>query len=221
VGCPEQDLVGKSVGQVADERGIHPCDVFLDLVVAYGKNFRWKTTIANHRPEVLNHMLSLPHVHVGFADAGAHLRNMAFYNFPLHMLKRVKDAEEAGRPFMSMERAVHKLTGELAQWFDLDAGVLEIGVRADIAIINPKGLNDDIDAYHEAPIDGMGGISRMVRRNDDAVTATIVGGRVAFQSGRFATDFERQRYGRFLKAGVADRDPVAQQQYQPSLAATA
>ena len=26
---------------------------------------------------------------MGFSDAGAHLRNMAFYNFPLRLLKRV------------------------------------------------------------------------------------------------------------------------------------
>ena len=27
---------------------------------------------------------------IGFSDAGAHLRNMAFYNYPLRMLKFVK-----------------------------------------------------------------------------------------------------------------------------------
>jgi len=135
------------------------------------------------------------------------------------MLKRVKDAQDAGKPFMSMERAVHKLTGELGQWFELDAGVLELGVRADIAIVDPKGLNEEIDAYHEAPIAEMGGISRMVRRNDDAVVATVVGGRVAFELGRFAMDVGRQRYGRFLRAGTQDRELV---ELQPrSLAATA
>ncbi|HIA04976.1 MAG TPA: N-acyl-D-glutamate amidohydrolase, partial [Myxococcales bacterium] len=113
VDCPETELIGKTVGEVADERGIHVCDQFLDLAAAYGSQFRWKTVITNHRPEVVNRMVSFPHVHIGFADAGAHLRNMAFYNFPLHMLKRVKDAQDAGKPFMSMERAVHKLTGEL------------------------------------------------------------------------------------------------------------
>ncbi len=44
-----------------------------------------------------------PAAMIGFSDAGAHLRNMAFYNFPLRMLKRVRDAEGAGRPFMTVE----------------------------------------------------------------------------------------------------------------------
>ena len=59
--CPEKHLIGKSIGQVADEREIHPCDAFLDLVVAYGKQFRWKTLIANHRPEILKKLVSGKH----------------------------------------------------------------------------------------------------------------------------------------------------------------
>ena len=30
---------------------------------------------------------------MGFSDAGAHLRNMAFYNFGLRLLRHVRDAE--------------------------------------------------------------------------------------------------------------------------------
>ena len=37
-----------------------------------------------------------PSIHMGFSDAGAHLRNMAFYNFSLRLLKRTRDAERAG-----------------------------------------------------------------------------------------------------------------------------
>jgi hypothetical protein len=55
-----------------------------------------------------------PDILVGFSDAGAHLRNMAHYSFPLRMLKRVRDAERAGKPFMSTERAVFRLTSEIA-----------------------------------------------------------------------------------------------------------
>ena len=37
-------------------------------------------------------MISEPGALIGFADSGAHIRNMAFYNFPLRMLKLVRDA---------------------------------------------------------------------------------------------------------------------------------
>src|SRR5262249_39770115 len=54
IACPDGSAVGKSFGQIADERGIHPVDAYLDLVVEHGTRLRWKTLIANHRPEVLD-----------------------------------------------------------------------------------------------------------------------------------------------------------------------
>ncbi|ATB45255.1 hypothetical protein [Corallococcus macrosporus] len=64
---------------------------------------------------------------MGFSDAGAHLRNMAHYTFPLRLLRLVREAEKRGEPFMSVERAVHRLTGEIGEWIGLDAGVLAEG----------------------------------------------------------------------------------------------
>jgi len=204
--CPDASIIGKSVGQVADERELHVCDAFLDLVVEYGSRFRWKTLIANHRPEVLKKMLSAPNVQVGFADSGAHLRNMAFYNFGLNLLKMVND--DGPSPFMSVEKAVYKLTAEPARWFGLDTGTLTPGARADIAVIDPEGLTDALSDYHEAIMPEMAGLQRMVRRNDAAVRATIIGGRVAYELGRFTDDFGERRYGRFLRADVVDREQV-------------
>jgi N-acyl-D-aspartate/D-glutamate deacylase len=34
VGCPDASVVGQTFGQVADARGLHPVDAFLDLMVA-------------------------------------------------------------------------------------------------------------------------------------------------------------------------------------------
>jgi len=130
VECPDESLIGKSFGAIADERGLHPLDAFLDVLVENGeRNVRWTTTVANHRPKQLNKLAADPSIHMGFSDAGAHLRNMAFYNFPLRMLKRTRDADRAGAPFLSAERAVHRLTGELAEWFGIDAGTLRAGYR--------------------------------------------------------------------------------------------
>ena len=87
------------------------------------RNVRWTTTVANHRPKQLNKLAAGPSIHMGFSDAGAHLRNMAFYNFGLRLLKRARDAHRAGSPFLPMESAVHRrLTGELAESFGIDAG---------------------------------------------------------------------------------------------------
>jgi N-acyl-D-aspartate/D-glutamate deacylase len=203
VACPEEDTVGRSFGEVADARGIHPVDAFLDLVVAHGKKLRWRTTIANHRPDEVAHMMSDPGALIGFADSGAHIRNMAFYSFPLHMLRHVRDRERAGRPVMPLEKAVWRLTGELGDWMNVDAGHLRLGDRADIAVIDPAALDARLDAYHEAPIEGLDGLVRMVNRSDGAVSTVLVNGRVAYDGAAFDGELGRATgFGQFLPAGA-------------------
>jgi N-acyl-D-aspartate/D-glutamate deacylase len=197
VDCPDKTLVGKSFGAIADERGLHPLDAFLDVLVDNGeRNVRWTTTVANHRPKLLDRLATEPTVHMGFSDAGAHLRNMAFYNFALRLLKRVRDADQAKTPFLSLEQAVYRLTGELAAWFGLDAGTLRQGDRADFAVIDPAALDDSVDGYHEEAVPFYGGLRRLVNRNDAAVVATGVGGVVVCRHGCF-----RDGYGKTLKSG--------------------
>lgn len=212
VECPDKTLIGKSFGQIADERGIHPLDAFLDVLVDNGeRNVRWTTIVANDRPKYLDKLATDPSVHMGFSDAGAHLRNMAFYNYPVKLLKRVRDAQLAGRPFMTTEHAVHRLTGEVADWFGVSAGTLRRGDRADFVVIDPAGLNDTVEAYHEESVPFYGGLSRMVNRSDDAVVATAVNGAVVFRNGQFRDGYgESVKSGRYLRAGAEhlDHTPV-------------
>ncbi len=200
--CPDASLVGRHIGEVARERGVHPVDCYLDLVVEHGRGLRWKTNIANTRPEVLDSLINRPGVTIGFSDAGAHLRNMSFYNFGIRLLHRAHAATERGRPFISIERAVHKLTGELADFYQVDAGRIAVGDRADLVVVDPAGLDEGVDSYHEAEMPEFGGISRMVNRNDAAVSATVVAGVVVYRAGEFAEGYGRTLgTGRFLRAG--------------------
>lgn len=210
VECPDASLIGKSFGQIADERGLHPLDAFLDVLVDNGeRNVRWTTIVANHRPKQLDKLANEPVIHMGFSDAGAHLRNMAFYNFSLRLLKRVRDAEAAGRPFMTVQRAVYRLTSEVADWFGFDAGTLRQGDRADFVVIDPAGLTDAVDSYHEEKVPFYGDLSRMVNRNDDAVVATGVGGAVVFRNGQFCDGYGvTVKSGHFLRAGSRELQSV-------------
>jgi N-acyl-D-aspartate/D-glutamate deacylase len=125
---------------------------------------------------------------------------MAFYNFGLRLLRRVHDAERAGRPFMTMEHAVHRITGELAEWYGLDAGRLRVGDRADAVVIDPMHLDERLDAYAEQPAPYFDNLSRMVNRNDDTVTAVFVGGTYVFGNGQAAPALGVRRTGQFLRA---------------------
>lgn len=211
VDCPDASVIGKSFGQVGVERGgAHPVDAFLDLVLEHGTALRWHTTISNHRPEVLKKLAAEPGIQMGFSDAGAHLRNMAFYNMGLRLLRHVLDAEQAGQAFLTVEQAVHRLTGELADWYRIDAGHLRIGDRADVLVVDPGHLDATLDAYAEEPFAAYGGMSRMVNRNDDAVTAVLVSGRAVVLDGQPTAVCGTQRTGSFLRAETRTRAVAAQ-----------
>lgn len=207
VSCPDESVVGKSFGQVGVERGgLHPVDAFLDLVLEHGTAIRWRTTISNHRPEMLRRLAQMKGLQIGFSDAGAHLRNMAFYNSGLRLLRHVRDAANEGRPFLSVEQAVHRLTGELADWYGIDAGHLRVGDWADLVVIDPERLDESLDSYHEAKIDVYDGLSRMVNRNDETVKSVFVSGREVFRDGRPTEILGRERTGGFLRADAQPRN---------------
>jgi N-acyl-D-aspartate/D-glutamate deacylase len=196
VACPDPAVIGQSFADVAVARGIEPADALLDMTVEHGAELRWRTTVANDRDDVLDRLQRSPNVQIGFSDSGAHLRNMAFYNSGLRMLERVHH-----RRFMPVETAVHRLTGELADWYGLDAGYLQEGKRADVTVIDPAGFDGSSGAYAEAPYPGAPDVRRMVNRNDDLVTATIVGGQVVYAGGEFAPGFGTDLHtGEFLRA---------------------
>ena len=217
--CPEADLVGMMIGQVARDRGLHPVDCYLDLVVEHGTKLRWKTNIANTRPEVQDSLINRKGITIGFSDAGAHLRNMAFYNFGIRLLNRVNRAQDDAKPFMSVEKAVFKLTGELGDFYGIDAGRIGVGDRADIVVVDPTGLSDEVDSYHEALMPEFGNMSRMVNRNDAAVSATIVTGEVVYERGEFVEGYGRTLgTGRFLRAGEARGSVAAVRRLDPVVA---
>ncbi len=201
IDAPDRALLGKSFGQVGDERGTDPVDAYLDLVAEHGGALRWYTVVGNDRPRWLRWIMRHPGVLIGFSDAGAHLRNMAYYNFPLRMLQQVHQASEAGRPFMTVGRAVQRLTSEIAEWIGIEAGTLRVGDRADVAVVDPAGLGEDVDRIVEAPMPGFEGLKRLVRRNDDAVRAVLINGRLAYTPGRFVASLgQAPGFGQVLRA---------------------
>jgi N-acyl-D-aspartate/D-glutamate deacylase len=196
--CPDPSVVGKTFTDVARERGVDEVDAYLDLVVEHGSALRWFTVAGNDRPHALEWIVSHPDVLIGFSDAGAHLRNMAHYNFPLRLLRLARDSG-----CMSIERAVHRLTAEIGDWLGIDAGTLAPGKRADVAIVDPAGLDDELEQVQEMEMPRFGGLKRLVRRNDRAVRAVLVNGRLAWRAGEKAPALGVERgFGQLLRAGV-------------------
>ncbi len=200
--APDASLVGKSFAAVAEERSADAVDVFLDLVAEHGDALRWYTVMANDRPAELERIVAHPDVLIGFSDAGAHLRNMAHYSFPLRMLRLARDAEERGAPFMTIERAVHRLTGELGAWLGLDVGTLAVGKAADLVVVDPERLGPSLDVVHEAaPLACLGGVSRLVNDGAGAVRHVLVSGSDAIRNGEPTASLGTKKgLGRVLRA---------------------
>ena len=207
VSCPDQSVVGKSFGQVGVERGgLHPVDAFLDLVLEHGTDIRWRTTISNHRPHMLRRLAGWTACRWAFPTRARICGTWRSTTAACACFGTCGTPRTPGRPFISVERAVHRLTGELADWYGLDAGHLRVGDWADLVVIDPQRLDESLDSYHEANIAAYGGLSRMVNRNDETVNAVFVSGRQVFRDGQPTEILGRERTGGFLRADGRPRN---------------
>ncbi len=194
--APDPYWIGKSFVEIARQRNQHPVDAFLDVIVDMDTQIQWKTTIGNHDPLRYKKLYNNPNGIFGFADSGAHIDNLALYNFPIRAIKYLKDSHERNDPYMTYEKLIWRLTKENADFFNIDAGVIEPGRRADIVVIDFDNLSDLVHDYHYAEF--LGGTQRLVNRNDQAVTLVMVGGKIAWEAGDFSPSFGEEPYGTFL-----------------------
>lgn len=199
--CPDTSLNGKSFRELAKASNQNEVDYFLDLVSKYNDDLRWYTVVGNDRPKELNWIVKHPDTHIGFSDAGAHLRNMAHYNFPLRLFKFVQKQQQLGNKTLTIAQAVRKVTAELAEWYGIEAGEIAEGKQADIVVINPDYLNDELDKTYEAGMPGMPEFKRWVRRNDQAVEQVFVNGKIAWQGSDAGEGLgSTKNFGKVLRA---------------------
>jgi len=192
VACPDASLVGRTFAEIAAERGSDPVETFLDLQIGFGNDLRWYTVVGNTKRSSVSWIVDHPQAQIGFSDAGAHLRNMAFYNFPLQLLRVVREQAAAGEPTMGVGRAVQRVTSELADYLGVDAGRLRVGGRADVVVVDPTALDERLDEVVEAPMPGVPSLARLVNRNDDAVRTVLVNGRPAWDGHEREPGFGRE-----------------------------
>jgi N-acyl-D-aspartate/D-glutamate deacylase len=170
------------------------------MIIEYDQKIRWTTTIGNDRPEMYKDLYNYKYNIISFSDAGAHLTNMAFYNFPLQMIKNVQHSINQNNPIMTMEKCIWRLSKEQADWFGLDACYLAEGKTADINIIDPKFISNVTDGISEENIEEFNGFKRLVNRNEKLMHTVIVGGKIIFKEDAFVEGYGKTfKTGRFLK----------------------
>ena len=126
---------------------------------------------------------------------------MAFYDFPLKMLKKVKAAIDAGDEFMSLEKAIWRLTKEQSDWFGLDTCYLAEGKAATLNIINPDKFGNVSENVFEGTIEEFNNYSRLVNRAEGVVEKVFVNGNLICENGKFVEGYgKNEKYGKFLAA---------------------
>jgi N-acyl-D-aspartate/D-glutamate deacylase len=131
------ERVGRSAAELAAERGGTPLDAACELALADDLETRFDVTFANDDEQGVALLLSSEGCILGLSDAGAHIGQICDAVMPSDFLAHwVRD-----RALMPLERGIRKLTGELADVFELDRGYLRVGAPADVAVLDYERLD--------------------------------------------------------------------------------
>jgi N-acyl-D-aspartate/D-glutamate deacylase len=187
----EETLFRKVPASVKDDARF-----LLFLLREWDTALRWETAIANNDPDILRHLLFHPMTLPGFNDSGAHLANIAFYDGNLRTLKI---AQEEG--LTRVAESVMRLTSVPARFFGLDVGVIRVGARADLCVLDPEALRMwNPEQTCELLVRPELGCRAMVNRPAGVVREVMVSGRRVWVEGSYADDLGKASYGTVLRA---------------------
>ncbi|CAC5339966.1 MULTISPECIES: N-acyl-D-amino-acid deacylase family protein [Planktothrix] len=194
VRCPETSWQGLSFAEVAAQKQQKPVDLFIEALRKYDTDLRWVATGANDRLAPRLALMQHPYILPGFTDAGAHVRNLGYYDGALSLLKQA-----VATKFLKPEVAIARVTGEPARWFRLDTGVLNIGAQADLVLLNPQFFNQPISPQVEIFDPILDGEPRMVKRgSEEIVEAVYIKGIQVVSRGQVREILGRERLGTVL-----------------------
>jgi N-acyl-D-amino-acid deacylase len=150
------DLVGRSLEEIAKERGQQPAEAMIDLSLDDDLRTRFTVVLANGDEEQLAGLLRHPHALVGLSDAGAHVGQLCDACFAPYLLGHWVREQEV----LDLETAVWKLTGQPADYFRIAGrGRIAPGGFADLVAFDPSTVGvSPLRRVHDQP----GGADRVV-----------------------------------------------------------
>lgn len=169
---------GKTVADVAQERGADGLDTFLDLAIEDGLNLQYVMYLFNASEERVAELINHPNTLIGLSDGGAHVDMLCDAGYCTYLLGHWVREKQA----ISLEHAVRRITSEPAGFFGVrDRGTLEQGKAADIAIFDADTIGSPKrpEMRHDLP----GGGRRLVMPAH-GVLHTVVNGEVLYQDAQ-------------------------------------
>lgn len=168
---------GRTVGDIARERGKDGVDTFLDLTLEDDLDIEFVLAQFNVDVERVKDNLLDPQVLIALGDGGAHVDMLCDAGYPTYLLGTwVRE-----RQIMPLEQAITRLTAQPADLFGIKGrGRLASGNAADIAVFDPDTIGSA--SRGERRYDLPGGAKRMVMPSR-GVEYTIVNGTVVYAGG--------------------------------------
>ena len=171
----------ESIAAIAEREGRTPDEVAYDYLAEDPAHFLFFPVtgynVDNH--DIIHTMLTDEATVLGLGDGGAHCSSIIDAGIPSYMLTHWARDRHRG-PKLPLEFMVKRQTSETAKFFGFnDRGVLEVGKKADINIINYDAMRLHIpEVRYDLPAGGR----RLVQRVD-GYDATIVSGVPVFENG--------------------------------------
>lgn len=128
---------GRTIAEIAKDRGQDPVDAFLDLGLEEGLETVFTAKLLNVEEDKVAELLQDTGCLVSLSDAGAHHTFFCDAGFGMHFLGRwVRD-----KRLFDLPTAVRKLTSDLADIYGLiDRGRLVSGAWADMILFDPEEI---------------------------------------------------------------------------------
>ena len=161
---------------------ISPEEVLLDMLLEKEGNALICHPLFNYEPGNLDHvetMLNHPYTIFGLGDAGAHCGAISDASFPTTLLQHWGRDRTKGNKF-PLERLIKMQTSETSELLGIvDRGALEVGLKADINVIDFKNLTiHEPEIIYDLPAGGKRSMQKA-----SGYEYTIVSGDVAFKKG--------------------------------------
>lgn len=168
--------------EYAEQLGLHRSDAMADWLLKNGVLSTVRMAPFDMDDEVVVEMIRDPKTVGNITDAGAHLQMLCGGGENLvYLTKYVRDQKA-----ISLEEAVHSMTGKLAEHFHLtDIGEIKSGKRADIVVFDFDEVRQhDMEKIYDVT-DGKGGITWRYTRKPAPMKLTMVNGEPTFRDGAY------------------------------------
>ena len=168
--------------EYAEQLGLHRSDAMAEWLLKNGVLSTVRMAPFDMDDEVVVEMIRDPKTVGNITDAGAHLQMLCGGGENLvYLTKYVRDQKA-----ISLEEAVHSMTGKLAEHFHLtDIGEIKSGKRADIVVFDFDEVRQhDMEKIYDVT-DGKGGITWRYTRKPAPMKLTMVNGEPTFRNGAY------------------------------------